>query len=178
MWQLAQSILFPSRFYHMTDCDDRVMKEHPRSGKAHDLTNFIPHLWLIAVHFTIGAKSFCFHKRTFITSLNRICLKLSTRRTKILSCMMLLSTVKIYHLRDKFLLSFPLSLYVFLHIYFLTAFTIIVLNPIQLDISAFLAGLLFILPRINSFCYMPINVYSCSFTFLRKISSCGKHSCH
>lgn len=48
----------------MTKHDSRTTKHQPRSGKSHDLADFIPHATGITMHPATAAKALLFHKRT------------------------------------------------------------------------------------------------------------------
>jgi len=45
---------------------DQPVNYHPRTGKAHDLSYPLAHLWLIAVYMAVGAESLVLHKRASV----------------------------------------------------------------------------------------------------------------
>ena len=45
---------------------DRPVNYHPRTGKAHDLSYPLAHLWLIAVYMAVGTESLVLHKRASV----------------------------------------------------------------------------------------------------------------
>lgn len=50
----------------MSDGHHRMDQQHPGTGKPHDLPDFFSHFRVVAVDFTIAAKSLRFHERTLI----------------------------------------------------------------------------------------------------------------
>jgi len=114
-----QPLLLFFCFHYMTDCGDRMMKNHPRSGKAHNQADFFPHFRFIAMHLTVRAKSFCLHKRTFIAALACVLRQCLAVRAERFFRMMVLFAVECDHLRYHLFFPLPLSLYVFLHGLFL-----------------------------------------------------------
>ena len=98
---------------HVADGIDRIVKQHPGAGKPHDLTDFFPHLRLIAMYLTIGAKSLCLHKRTFITAYFGISLQIFALQTQLclgaaMTSLLVMSTaIDADHFRNN--LFFPLS---------------------------------------------------------------------
>ena len=71
----------------------RMIEDHALPGKAHDLPDSLPHVWLIAMHLAVRAKGLGFHKRTFVAALSCIPVKLCTVLTKPLFCLVLLFAV-------------------------------------------------------------------------------------
>lgn len=66
----------------MADYRHRMNKKHPGTGKAHDFSNTLPHLGLIAVYLAVGAKGLCLHKRTLITAHSGVIFQLCTFRAE------------------------------------------------------------------------------------------------
>ena len=100
----------------------RMIQKHPRSGKPHDHSNLLPHLRLVAMHFTVCTECFLFHKWTFLASESGIIRKFLTGRTH-LSCrfvifLMILPAVQPDHLFHDILFFLPLFFYfiLFIHI--------------------------------------------------------------
>ena len=52
----------------MPDSKDRMMQQHPRSGKAHYLPDFLSHLRLVTMHLTVTAECLFLHKRTLLAA--------------------------------------------------------------------------------------------------------------
>lgn len=110
----------------MAHCRHRMHKKHPGTGKAHDFSNALPHLGLVAVYFAVGAKGLCLHKRTFIAAHSGVIFQLCTFRAEFCfpqpGCFpqrfVLFPAVQKDHLGDHLLFSFPLILYLFVVICF------------------------------------------------------------
>ena len=108
--------------YQMPYCQRRMIQKHPRSGKPHNLPDFLPHLRLVAMHLTVRTECFLFHKGTFLASESGIIRKFLTGRTH-LSCrfvifLMILPAVQPDHLFHDILFFLPLFFYfiLFIHI--------------------------------------------------------------
>ena len=98
---------------HVTHRDDWVMKDHPRSRKAHDRTDLFAHFRLVAMYTAVGAECLVLHKGTFITALSGIFGEFCTFRAEhAFFCGVLLSAVKRDHLADHPFFPLTLSLYV------------------------------------------------------------------
>ncbi len=95
----------------MADRLYRMAEYHARSGKAHDLTNFLSHHGLVAMHAAIRAEGFTFHKRTLVASLSGVSQKLGTFGTK-LFLTVLLFAINFYHKSDRLLFPFALAIYI------------------------------------------------------------------
>ena len=87
--------------HHMPDGKDRVIEQHPRSGKPHHLPDLLAHFRFVAVDPAVTAERLILHKRTFFTALSGIIKKFLTVRTQLpllpVRFFMLLSTVQADH---------------------------------------------------------------------------------
>ena len=72
--------LFPTA-YQMPYCKHRMIQQHPRSWKPHNLPDLFSHLRLITMYLTIRTKRLFFHEWTLLTSLFCIIRKFLTVRT-------------------------------------------------------------------------------------------------
>lgn len=45
-----------------------MIQQHTGAGKPHDPADFLPHLGLVAVHLTVGAKGLMLHKGTMLAA--------------------------------------------------------------------------------------------------------------
>ena len=83
--QAACSFLFLFFFfpatYQMPHRQPRMINQHPRSGKTHDLPDLFPFLRFVTMHLTVRTERFFFHKWTLLTSLFCIIRKSLTFRT-------------------------------------------------------------------------------------------------
>ena len=59
----------------------RMIQQHPRSGKTHNLPDLFPFLRVVAMHLTVRTERFFFHKWTLLASLFCIIRKSLTFRT-------------------------------------------------------------------------------------------------
>ena len=90
-----------------------MIEEHPRPGKAHDGTDLLAHFRLVAMHFAVWAKGFCFHKRAVITSASGINIQFLALRAQLsLFCMVISATIETDHFGDDSLLALPLRFYI------------------------------------------------------------------
>lgn len=103
-------------FNHMPDSCHRIMEQHAWSGKSHNLSDFLPHIRLIAMHAAIRTEGFCLHKRTLITAKPCILIELFTFPAQGLSRMMLLVTIYFNHQGDHLFFPFPFCTNILLHI--------------------------------------------------------------
>lgn len=73
-------------FFYMTHQmphrQPRMIQQHPRSGKTHNLPDLFPFLRFVAMHLTVRTECLFFHKRTFLTSQSGIIGKFLTDRTQ------------------------------------------------------------------------------------------------
>lgn len=98
-----------------------MIEHHSRAGKAHHLTDFLPHLRFVAMHSAVRAECLRFHKRTMIASGLCIAFQFSTFAAESAFGVVLLSAVQRDHLRHHLLFLFPLS-GCSIHIYNLSCF--------------------------------------------------------
>ena len=87
---------------------NRMIEHHSRAGKAHHLTDFLPHLRFVAMHSAVRAECLRFHKRTMIASGLCIAFQFSTFAAEFAFGVVLLSAVQRDHLRHHLLFLFPL----------------------------------------------------------------------
>ena len=99
----------------MTQCQDRVIKDHTRSREAHDLTDFVSHFRSIAVHLAVRAEGLCFHKRAFVRALAGIICQDGALRTKCLTNAVMLAAIQMDHQRHNlfFLLTLAIEFILF-----------------------------------------------------------------
>lgn len=64
--------LFELALDQMTNRPNGMGFDHPRSGIAHDLPDFLAHIRFIAMDSAIGAERLALHKRAFVAALVRI----------------------------------------------------------------------------------------------------------
>ena len=87
--------------HQMPHRQPRMIQQHPRSGKTHNLPDLFPFLRFVAMHLTVRTECLFFHKRTFLTSHSGIIGKFLTDRTQ-LPCLpfffMMLSAIQPDHL--------------------------------------------------------------------------------
>src|SRR5699024_5169202 len=89
-----QSFFLFFTLYNMANRNSRMMKNHSRTGKSHNLFNSFSHFSLVAMYLAVRTEGFCFHKRASVASHNGIIQKLLTLRTKTLFSFMLFSAIK------------------------------------------------------------------------------------
>lgn len=95
----------------MPDSHHRMMKDHPRAGIAHHLTDLFSHLRLITMNLTVAAKSLVLHKRAFIATQPCVVTEFFAFRTKFSTlCSVILSAIKGDHFTDSLFLTFTLFL--------------------------------------------------------------------
>ena len=97
----------------------RMIKNHLRTGKAHDLSDLFPHLRTIAVHPAVGAKGLCLHKRAVFTAGAGIVIQLPALRSQPARRIVILPAVEQDHLADHPLFPLPLYLHILTHWSFL-----------------------------------------------------------
>ena len=102
-------------FDDMPNCHDGVVKDHPRTGEAHNKSDFFSHVRLVAMDFAARAEGLCLHKSTLIDALLCVGLQCGAFGTKRFFAV-LFSAVKSNHQADNFLL--PLSFAVYVHLRF------------------------------------------------------------
>lgn len=81
----------------MTNGRYRVVKNHPRTSIAHHLANLLSHLGLVAVYFTLRAKTLLLHKGAFASAFIGILCKLATLVAELCSAV-IITTVKRNHI--------------------------------------------------------------------------------
>ena len=91
------------------------MKYHPWPGKTHNLSYFVPHLWLVTMNSAIGTKSLVFHKRTHITTLESVFCQSHTLRTETGFRAVPFFTVKANHQGDDSFFLFTLFINALFH---------------------------------------------------------------
>ena len=112
---MLQPSLFFFCFQHMPHRRHWMVEYHPWARKAHNLTDFLPHVRLVAMYHTVGAESFRLHKWAFIAALPRIRIENCTTCTETGPYAVLLSTVQNNHVRHHRFFPFPLCLYCLCH---------------------------------------------------------------
>ena len=100
---------FPFAFHHMTDGQHRMVKEHPRPGKPHDLADFLPHGRLVAMYPAVGTEGLCLHEGTALAP--RLCVLQQRRAIGAQPlCAVLAFAIKANHQRDNLFFPFALAL--------------------------------------------------------------------
>lgn len=102
-------------FDDMPNCHDGVVKDHPRTGEAHNKSDFFSHVRLVAMDFAARAEGLCLHKWTVVNPLLGVGVQCGAFGAKRFAAM-LTAAVKSNHQADNFLL--PLSLAVYVHLRF------------------------------------------------------------
>ena len=102
-------------FDDMPNCHDGVVKDHPRTGEAHNKSDFFSHVRLVAMDFAARAEGLCLHKWTVVNPLLCVGLQRGAFGAKRFAAMMI-AAVKSNHQADNFLL--PLSFAVYVHLRF------------------------------------------------------------
>ena len=102
-------------FDDMPNCHDGVVKDHPRTGEAHNKSDFFSHVRLVAMDFAARAEGLCFHKLTLVDALFCVGVQCGAFGAKRFAAM-LIAAVKSNHQADNFLL--PLSFAVYVHLRF------------------------------------------------------------
>ena len=98
-------------FDDMPNCHDGVVKDHPRTGEAHNKSDFFSHVRLVAMDFAARAEGLCLHKLTLVDALFCVCIQRSAFGAKRFSTV-LFSAVKPDHQADGFLFPTPFAVYV------------------------------------------------------------------
>ena len=100
-------------FDDMPNCHDGVVKDHPRTGEAHNKSDFFSHVRLVAMDFAARAESLCFHKSTLVDALFCVDIQRGAFGTKRVATV-LFSAVKPDHQANDFLFPSPFAVYVHL----------------------------------------------------------------
>ena len=98
-------------FDDMPNCHDGVVKDHPRTGEAHNKSDFFSHVRLVAMDFAARAEGLCFHKLTLVDALFCVGVQRGAFGAKRVATV-LFSAVKPDHQADGFLLPSPFAVYI------------------------------------------------------------------
>ena len=104
-------LLFRFGFDEMPNSHDGVVKDHPRTGEAHDTSDFFSHVRLVTVDFAARAEGLCLHKLTLVDALFCVGIQCGAFGAKRFSAV-LFSAVKSDHQADDFLFPSPFAVYV------------------------------------------------------------------
>lgn len=104
-------LLFLFGFDDMPDSHDGVVKDHPRTGEAHDTSDLFSHVRLVAMDFAARAESLCPHKLTLVDALFCVGIQCGAFGAKRFATV-LFSAVKSDHQADGFLFPTPFAVYV------------------------------------------------------------------
>lgn len=148
----------------------RMDEEHPGTGKAHDLTDTLPHLWLVTVHLTVGAEGLRLHERAFIAAHSGIRFQFGTFRAELCfsqpGCFsygfMLFLAVQENHVGNYLLFPLPLILYLFVVICFVCFTQCYLLSISFLCFSSLFLSLYFTSP----FCFISLFCFFYRYRFL------------
>ena len=69
-------------FDDMANCHDGMVKYHPRTGEAHDTSDFFSHVRLVAMDFAARAKGLCLQIAALVDALFCVGIQRSTFRAK------------------------------------------------------------------------------------------------
>lgn len=92
---------------------DGVAKDHSRTCKAHNKSDFFSHVQLVAMDFAARAEGLCFHKSTLVDALFCVDIQRGAFGTKRVATV-LFSAVKPDHQANDFLFPSPFAVYVHL----------------------------------------------------------------
>ena len=98
-------------FDDMPNCHDGVVKDHPRTGEAHNKSDFFSHVRLVAMNFAARAESLCLHKLALVDALFCVGIQCGAFGAKRFATV-LFSAVKSDHQVDGFLFPTPFAVYV------------------------------------------------------------------
>ena len=103
----------------MSDGHNRVVKNHPWAGKAHNKPNSFPHILLIAMDLAVGAEGLGLHEGAFVAAHAGISFQFGAFRAEVCSVQsgcfaqrfMLFLAIEQDHVGDHLLFPLPLVLY-------------------------------------------------------------------